>query len=63
MDIKITESEYEIFMSAANDFLINGSTSRKCPRCGKEILCEHYGTSYIIKCKSDNCIKIVSRGI
>ena len=34
-----------------------------CPRCGKKLLLEEFGSSYTVKCSDNVCISATSRGI
>lgn len=34
-----------------------------CPRCGKELTYRTVGNSYEVKCPTENCIKLTSRGL
>lgn len=34
-----------------------------CPRCGKELIFEDFGSSYIVRCPTDGCLKEVCRGL
>lgn len=63
MDINMTREELLILNQASGDILFNGKTDKKCPRCGNEIIIEEYGSSYVVRCKTDGCIKLTSRGI
>lgn len=63
MDIKLSKKEIEILDKADNDLFISGKTAEKCPRCGNAIVVEEYGNSYIVKCKTENCIAMSYRGI
>ncbi|MCL1994794.1 MAG: hypothetical protein FWG63_01150 [Defluviitaleaceae bacterium] len=60
---KITEVEFELLMQASEDFGRFGKSERICSRCGNSF--EHFtnGNSYQTKCKTANCLDIVSRGI
>jgi hypothetical protein len=50
-------------VKAENEIAQNGSTTKKCPRCGNEIVIEDYGSGYAVRCKSKECIKAEYRGI
>ena len=56
MDTKTTLEEHKFLVSAENDIIQNGSTKKKCPRCGNNIIIEKKGTSYSVRCKTDDCI-------
>jgi hypothetical protein len=34
-----------------------------CPRCGKPLILEEYGTSYDVTCSDEECISAGGRGI
>lgn len=63
MGTKTNLSEHIFLVSTENDFMQFGKTNKKCPRCGNEIICVDNTSSYIIKCKSENCIEAEFRGI
>ncbi len=63
MGTKTTIEEHKFLVSAEEDFLRQGQTLKRCPRCGKEIICEEKGASYTIRCKTQNCIRMDVRGV
>lgn len=63
MDINTTIEEHRFLVEAENEIAQNGSTTKKCPRCGNEIVIEDYGSGYAVRCKSKECIKAEYRGI
>ncbi|MCL1994667.1 MAG: hypothetical protein FWG63_00505 [Defluviitaleaceae bacterium] len=60
---KITEAEFTLLMQASEDFGRFGKTQRICSRCSNSFEFFQNGSSYQIKCKTDNCLDIVGRGI
>ena len=40
-----------------------GVTEIKCPVCGGRFTLQHMGSSYVLRCETDNCLKLTSRGI
>ena len=60
---RLTKNEVTTLDKATNDFFDIGHSVLVCPRCGNEFDFSKKGTSYQIKCKTDGCIKITSRGI
>ena len=63
MATKTTLEEHRFLVSAEDDIVKYGKTSKKCPRCGNDIHIEDAGTSYSVKCKTKDCIKADFRGI
>ena len=64
--IDTTMKEHDFLINAGTDIGDKGKTDKKCPRCGNDIVVEIIGvsgTSYIIKCKTPNCISSSFRGI
>ena len=57
-----TDEEMEVLFSAVEDFNEKGVTDIKCPRCGKELVYHRVGSSYSIKCSSNNCLISNIRG-
>ena len=41
----------------------NGTTNKKCPLCGNDIVVETIESACTIKCKTPNCFSSVGRGI
>lgn len=37
--------------------------SSSCPICGNTIHIKHYGNSFTVKCETENCIDVTSRGL
>jgi len=61
VDVKL---EKHLFLSQiAEEIGRYGSTDKKCPVCGGEFILRRKGNSYILRCETDNCMKISSRGI
>lgn len=63
MATKTTIEEHKFLVLAENDIVQYGKTSKKCPRCGNEIILEEKKNSYTIRCKTDNCISASFRGL
>lgn len=63
MATKTTIEEHKFLVGAENDIIKNGKTEKKCPRCGNKIIVEEAGTSYSVRCKTENCIIATFRGI
>ena len=56
--------EQHIFLSqVAEDLGRYGHTDIKCPECDGEFSILVTGSSYEIRCETDDCIKFTSRGI
>ncbi|MBE6845587.1 MAG: hypothetical protein E7508_07755 [Ruminococcus sp.] len=60
---QITVSEYEVLNKAAAEYLKNGKIDLKCPRCGKPLIYESFGSLEIIRCEDKTCVKSIRRGI
>lgn len=60
---QITNQEYDILNRAVVEFLKSGTITLKCPRCGKPLIYEKYGSVEIVRCENPNCIKSIRRGI
>lgn len=60
---KISKTELEILLKADDELFETGRITLKCPRCGNEIIYVKEGSSYSIRCKTENCIEIGFRGI
>lgn len=63
MSTKTTIPEHKLLVSAEDDIIKNGKTEKRCPRCGNNIIIEDKGTSYSVRCKTDNCIVAEFRGL
>ena len=48
---------------AAEDIARNGHTTRRCLRCGGDLVMERVGASYVVRCKQENRVVLTSRGI
>ena len=60
---KLNNDEIAILDKATNDFFDFGYTSYVCPRCGNVFEFSQKGTSFQIKCQTNGCLKMTSRGI
>lgn len=63
MDIKQSDEETLLLDSVDNEIALTGRTNKKCSRCGNDIILEQHGKSYVIRCKTDDCIYLGYRGI
>lgn len=63
MDTKLSKFELEVLLKADEELFNTGHTTKKCPRCGNNIIYEENGNSYTIRCEKENCIKTDFRGI
>lgn len=63
MAIKTTIEEHKLLVKADEEIANIGSTTIRCPRCGNEIVVETAGSSYSVRCKTDDCISADFRGI
>lgn len=61
--VRVTDREYDVLNKAVAEFLKNGKIELKCPRCGKPLVYESFGSVEIIRCKNPSCIKSIRRGI
>lgn len=61
--IRITDGEYNVLNKAVSEFLKSGKIELKCPRCGKPLVYENFGSIEIIRCENPSCIKSIRRGI
>ena len=53
-----------VFLSqVAEDIGRYGETDKICPVCGNTFILQRKGSSYVLHCETDNCLKITSRGI
>jgi len=66
MAIEITSKQLdleELFDELDMDFTLYLKTDKKCPVCGNDFEKVGNGTSYVIKCQTENCIKEGFRGL
>ncbi|MCC8073230.1 MAG: hypothetical protein LIO62_03800 [Clostridiales bacterium] len=63
MNIEMTKEEIGLLDEADIEIGKYGKTDKKCPRCGNDIILEEGRSSYTIRCKTDNCISLIFRGI
>ena len=59
----VTKKEYAILDLAVQEILEHGSTTQRCPRCGKELVYILQGSRETIRCSDPACIKSIHRGI
>ena len=57
------KAELENVDKAVDEMEVTGTTSRRCLRCGKKLICETNGNSYLVKCETPNCLYMTFRGI
>jgi len=56
--------DLELFYAkVAEDFGRYGKTDEVCPICGNPFVFEQFGNSYELRCETDGCSEITSRGI
>ena len=48
---------------AAEDIARDSRTTRRCLRCGGELIVERAGASYLVRCKQKGRVLLTSRGI
>jgi len=63
---KVFKNKYEqhIFLSRiAEEIGRFGHTDTVCPVCDGEFTLERKGSSYVLKCETEGCLKFTSRGI
>jgi hypothetical protein len=58
----ITDTEAYLLDNTNDDFVKQGYTDTKCPRCGSTIVLEDYDASYVIGCEH-GCVTLAYRGI
>ena len=58
---EVAESDNAI--SAAEEIGRDGHTNRRCLVCSGELIVEHVGTSYLVRCTKENRVVVASRGI
>lgn len=54
MATNISLDEHRLLLSAEEDITNYGTTDKRCPRCGNEIIIEEKGSSYLVRCKTDD---------
>ena len=60
---QITMNEYDVLGKAVSEYAEKGKITLKCPRCGKPLIYETFGSLEIIRCEDKTCIKSIRRGI
>jgi hemin uptake protein HemP len=58
---EVAESDNAI--SAAEEIGRDGHTNRRCLACSGELIVEHVGASYLVRCAKENRVILTSRGI
>jgi len=61
--LKYTKEELDLMDLAVNEFFEKGDTELQCPRCGNDFEFRQTPSSYSIKCKTEDCLKLTCRGI
>lgn len=59
----MNNKDFEAIDKALTEYSESGKITEKCPHCGASILLVQHGTSYEIRCSTDNCISEIFRGI
>ncbi len=57
------KAEMENVDKAAEDYLVKGTTDMRCLRCGTKLILDDYGSGYVIRCETKNCLYVTFRGI
>ena len=60
---QIKNNEYDVLNEAVTEYLNEGSITVTCPRCGKPLIYETFGSLEVIRCEDKACIKSIRRGI
>ncbi|GHU53077.1 hypothetical protein FACS1894132_04250 [Clostridia bacterium] len=58
-----TKEEGFVLKKAQGEFIRNGVTDIKCPRCGKNLVYEYGENWEMTHCSDIECISLVLRGI
>ena len=61
--VEPNKQEASVLLDAQGEFIKNGNTTEKCPRCKNRLVYEKGASWEITRCENVNCIIIVSRGI
>ena len=56
-------AETENALNAAEDIARTGRTDLRCLVCLGELIVEHTGASYLVRCQKENRVVLTSRGI
>lgn len=59
----VSEAECDNAEAAFAEFEKIGSTTKRCLRCGGNLLFEEHPSGYKIWCEKENCFQMTSRGI
>ena len=59
----LNDKERDTLSEANREFIVYGSTMKKCPRCGKPLVYQIVGTKEITRCTDGNCIMLLAVGI
>lgn len=63
MGIKLSEDDYKLIDEVLEDYNEYGRTNKVCLHCGKPMKYIENGSSYEVRCETDNCIRAIFRGI
>ncbi len=63
MESSTNIDEHRFLVAVETEIFEKGKTTKRCPRCGNEIILEIVGTACTVKCKTHNCIEASFRGI
>jgi ribosomal protein L37AE/L43A len=58
-----TDQEELVLNKAVLEFESKGKTDIACPRCGKKLSYFKRGSSFLISCEDEYCIKLSVRGL
>ena len=47
--------EMENVYKTAEDYLVKGTTDRRCLRRGTKLIHDDFGSGYVIRCETKNC--------
>lgn len=56
-------AETDNALDAAEDIARNGRTDRRCLACSGDLIVEHVGASYLVRCAKEGRVILTSRGI
>ena len=58
-----TKEDALVLLEGQKDFIEQGTTHVKCPRCGKYLEYLQQVSGSVIRCTDESCIQVTSRGI
>lgn len=62
MDINLTLEQFDDLMKDIN-VRSDGTTNKKCPICGNDVIVKQISSISTLKCKGKECFTVVFRGI